>query len=76
MTGIVSRATGSTGCATALDADTIAPGCDPSIIATITSTFVGGTSSGCDAPAMVDTTSAADSSARPDVGGGITSVTG
>ena len=72
--GVVSGATGGTGRAAASDAATTAPGCDPSVIATITSASISGTSSSYAAPVVVDATGAADSSTRPDVDSGITSI--
>ena len=60
--GVVSGAAGSTRCAS-----TIAPGYDPTI---------GETSFGYAVPTVVDATGAADSSACPGVGSGVTSITG
>ena len=73
-TSLVSGAAGGTGRAAASSAATTAPGYDPSIIATITSVSVGGTSSGYIVLTVVDATGAADSSVRLDVGSGITSI--
>ena len=73
-TGVVSRAAGGTGHAAASGTTTIAPGYDPSVIATITSASIDGTSFGCAAPVVVDTTGAPDSSVHPSIGS--TSVAG
>ena len=75
MMGVVSGAAGSTGCAAASGTTTIASGYDPSIIATIIATSVGGTLSSCTTPAVVDTTSAASRSTSSDVGSEIASIT-
>jgi len=76
MVGIISVAAGGMGRAAASGIATTAPGYDPSIIATITSASIIETSSGCAVPTVVDAMGVADSSARPDVCGGIASITG
>jgi hypothetical protein len=55
---------------------TMASGYDPAVVSTITSASVGGTLFGCIVPTAVDAIGVATSSARPDVGSGITSVAG
>jgi len=76
MAGVISRAVGGTARTAASGTATTTSGYDPSIIAKITSTSIGGSSFGCATPTVVDVTSAADSFACSDVGSGITSIAG
>ena len=54
----------------------IAPGCDPLVIATATSAYVGGVLTGCIVPAMVGATIVVGKPARLVIGSGITAITG
>ena len=75
-TGVATGAAGGAEPTAASGTTTIASGYDPSVAATITSASVGGTSSGCAAPAVVEAIGEADSSARTNIGSGITSIIG
>ena len=74
--GVISGAVGSMRHAAASGVATTASGYDPFIVATITSTSIDGTSSGCAVPTVVDASGVADSFAWPDVGNGITFIAG
>ena len=74
--GVVAWAIDGMGQAGSSGPTTVAPGCDPSITATATSTCVGGVMIGYITPAIVGATSTVDSPICPIIGSGIAAIAG